>query len=148
MRKQRADLANNNLLNIESKNETWRISLRFPFTSKNDFGAIAAEVLQTAESTAENQCLLNSTLSSPKVIYTGNTYLFHHAQVTLLRDLFLNFLLAFVIITPILILVLKSVSLGLIAMLPNVFPTLIVFGGLGWFGHPVDLAIAMTACVA
>jgi len=33
-------------------------------------------------------------------------------------------------------------------MIPNLFPIVVFFGGLGWFNCPVDLAIAMTACVA
>ena len=56
--------------------------------------------------------------------------------------------MAFVVITPVLILVLRSLPLGLIAMIPNLFPVVVLFGLLGWFGWPVDLAIAMTACVA
>lgn len=91
---------------------------------------------------------INSPFSAPRVIFTGHTYLFHHAQLTLLQDLFQNFLLAFVIITPILMIVLRSIPIGLIAMLPNVFPTVAVFGALGWLGHPIDLALAMTASVA
>ena len=83
-----------------------------------------------------------------KVVYTGQTYLFHHAQLTLLRDLFQNFVLAFVIIAPMLVVVLRSVKIGLLAMLPNVFPTVAIYGTLGWSGQPVDLALAMTACVA
>jgi len=65
-----------------------------------------------------------------------------------LADFYRNFLLAFIIITPVLIVVLRSFWLGLIAMLPNLFPIVVFFGCLGWFNWPVDLAIAMTASVA
>ena len=86
--------------------------------------------------------------SPTKVVYTGQTYLFHHAQLTLLHDLFLNFMLAFVIIAPMLVIVLGDLKIGLLAMVPNVFPTVAIYGALGWTGHPIDLALAMTACVA
>ncbi len=141
-------MGNSSLLQLSADGETWRISLRFPFTSKADFGSTARDVVRVTELTAAATRGADATVDCPTAVYTGNAYLFHHAQVTLLRDLFFNFLLAFTIITPILMIVLRSVLLGLIAMFPNVFPTLIVFGGLGWFGHPIDLAIAMTACVA
>ena len=165
LRRERENLANGNLLHVDEEAETWRISLRFPFAEKANFDRLMTDVELAAEqavSTSEKALLsgqeivgteVDPTLLAeaderPKLIYTGKTHLFQHAQISLLADLFQNFLLAFVIITPILILVLRSVPLGLIAMLPNVFPTLLVFGGLGWIGIPVDLAIAMTACVA
>lgn len=172
LRRERENLANGNLLHVDDEMETWRISLRFPFAEKANFDRLMTEVEETAEavvaasgnkplpdaesisSEIDNSLqgnavgLASSPDVRPKLIYTGKTHLFQHAQISLLADLFQNFLLAFVIITPILILVLRSVPLGLIAMLPNVFPTLLVFGGLGWVGIPVDLAIAMTACVA
>ena len=165
LRRERDNLANGNLLHVDGEAETWRISLRFPFAEKANFDRLMKEVELAAEQVvaASDTALLpdGKTVGSeldgslsvkadarPKLIYTGKTHLFQHAQLSLLADLFQNFLLAFIIITPILILVLRSLPLGLIAMLPNVFPTLLVFGGLGWIGIPVDLAIAMTACVA
>ncbi len=164
LRRERKNLANSNLLNVDGETEIWRISIRFPFTQKKDFEKLQNEVVnistrvvgdfaapkleQDGSIGSPNQSLNGSSNVVPQVVYTGKTHLFHHAQLNLLADLYQNFLLAFVIITPMLIIVLRSVSLGLIAMLPNLFPTLIVFGGLGWTGYPVDLAIAMTACVA
>ncbi len=178
LRRERENLSNGSLLQIDGRQESWRISLRFPFTKKNDFGGLAKSVVETSEKLREtyepvsrdlnqmedldqvnelDQVDLNqhptekangSSATMLRFIYTGKTHLFHDAQVTLLTDLFQNFMLAFLIITPMLIIVLRSLTLGLIAMLPNVFPTLIVFGGMGWAGFPVDLAIAMTACVA
>ncbi|MFK7770188.1 MAG: RND family transporter, partial [Mariniblastus sp.] len=172
LRRERENLANGNLLKVDGNQEAWRISLRFPFTEENDFAGLAKNVISTSNQIAERMTDRNAMslvapslnnddsksqtddetkktpLDKPRFIYTGKTQLFHHAQVTLLADLFQNFMLAFLIITPMLIIVLRSLSLGLIAMLPNVFPTLIVFGGMGWCGYPVDLAIAMTACVA
>lgn len=148
LRRERENLANGNLLHVDDEMETWRISLRFPFAEKANFDRLMTEVEETAEAVVAASGNTPLPDVRPKLIYTGKTHLFQHAQISLLADLFQNFLLAFVIITPILILVLRSVPLGLIAMLPNVFPTLLVFGGLGWVGIPVDLAIAMTACVA
>ncbi len=147
LRRERANFDNQGLLVVAADREIWRISLRFPFTRHHDFDQIAADVERVFQATL-NPASADETGLLPQLIYTGKTHLFQHAQLTLLHDLFLNFLLAFAIITPMLIIVLRSVGLGLIAMLPNLFPTLIVFGGFGWFGIPVDLAIAMTASVA
>ncbi len=177
LRRERENLSNGNLLHIDGHSETWRVSLRFPFTEKRDFDKLKRDVIEVSSSVVKSQRPAGPSVGSTEIevaesaneagatkvsdaenptlapapsqlVYSGKTHLFHHAQLNLLTDLFQNFLLAFLIITPMLVIVLRSFSLGLIAMLPNVFPTLMVFGGLGWAGFPIDLAIAMTACVA
>ena len=147
----REELAKGRFLNVDSNSETWRISLRFPFTAESDveqqkeLTMVAATKLVDAFLDNEENA---AAIPHPRFVYTGKNHLFHSAQLTLLDDLFGNFLLAFVVITPVLIVVLRSLSLGLIAMLPNLFPIVVLFGMFGWLGWPVDLAIAMTACVA
>jgi len=44
--------------------------------------------------------------------------------------------------------VLRSPIAGMISMIPNVFPIIIIFGSLGWLGIKVDIGIMMTASVA
>ncbi|MEL7497382.1 MAG: MMPL family transporter [Planctomycetota bacterium] len=155
--RERASFADGGMLAIDSQTgaEIWRISVRFPFTEQVDFERLRDEIqqattrvaaqFQSGEGMPTNS---SDSFAAPSFIYTGHTYLFHHAQLSLLKDLFFNFLLAFAIITPLLIVVLRSLRIGLIAMIPNVFPTVVVFGMLGWLSHPIDLALAMTACVA
>ena len=46
------------------------------------------------------------------------------------------------------IIALKSVRCGLLAMAPNLFPAVVVFGAMGWFDIPVDVGAMMTASVA
>ena len=43
---------------------------------------------------------------------------------------------------------LRSVSAGLIAMIPNLTPILLVFGALGWADYPIDIGIMITASIA
>ena len=133
---QRDRLAESRFLNVGSESETWRVSLRFPFTKETDVGEQQDIVIDAASRALES--LTNreefAAITSPvKLDYTGKNHLFHSAQLTLLQDFYRNFLLAFAIITPVLIVVLRSFWLGLIAMLPNLFPIVVLFGGLGWF---------------
>jgi uncharacterized protein len=44
--------------------------------------------------------------------------------------------------------VLGSPMAGLVSMVPNIFPIVMVFGSLGWLGIKVDIGIMMTASVA
>ena len=148
LQSQRGKMANGLFLKINENQEMWRISLRFPFTQKSDFSRLQESVTNIAETQAAQTAAGQPDFLPPEFVFSGKTFLFHHAQETLLGDLFKNFLLAFLIITPLLIVVLRSVGLGLVAMIPNVMPALLVFGTLGLLDAPVDLAIAMTASVA
>ena len=147
----RNELAESRFLAVSGKSETWRISFRFPFTKEIDVQELKETVLNKA-SEAVGKLMVKDDfigITSPVTLsYTGKNYLFHSAQASLLRDFYYNFLLAFAIITPVLIIVLRSLGLGLLAMVPNLFPIVVLFGLLGWINWPIDLAIAMTASVA
>ena len=147
----RSELAESRFLAVSGKSETWRISFRFPFTKEIDVQELKETVLNKA-SEAVGKLMVKDDfigITSPVTLsYTGKNYLFHSAQASLLRDFYYNFLLAFAIITPVLIIVLRSLGLGLLAMVPNLFPIVVLFGLLGWINWPIDLAIAMTASVA
>ena len=148
---QRAELAKSRFLDVSATSETWRISFRFPFTKEIDVQELRETVLNKASEAVGKLMVKNKFvgITSPvKLSYTGKNYLFHSAQASLLQDFYYNFLLAFAIITPVLIVVLRSIGLGLLAMLPNLFPIMVLFGLLGWLDWPIDLAIAMTASVA
>jgi predicted RND superfamily exporter protein len=56
--------------------------------------------------------------------------------------------LAFVLIAIVMMVVLRSPSAGLVAMLPNLFPVIVIFGFMGWLGILVDIGSMMTASVA
>ncbi len=45
-------------------------------------------------------------------------------------------------------LMLRGVLRGLVSMIPNLFPCILVFGTLGWLGWPIDMGSMMTASVA
>ena len=52
------------------------------------------------------------------------------------------------LIAVVMTVVLRSPAAGIISMIPNVFPIVVVFGALGWLGINVDIGIMMTASVA
>ncbi len=81
-------------------------------------------------------------------VYTGIVPIVYKAQRTLLDSLIQSTFWSFVTITPLMILVARSIRGGLVAMLPNVLPVLVVFGAMGWLGVNVDVGSMMTASVA
>ena len=80
--------------------------------------------------------------------YTGNMPIVVDAQQILLRELTTSYLAAFAIIAVVIIIAVRSIPAGLVAMLPNLFPTVILFGIMGWMNKPLDIGALMTASVA
>lgn len=79
---------------------------------------------------------------------TGTYHLFADAQRILMTELMKTFMLAFVLITPCVILFLRSFSYGLVAIIGNVFPVVVFFGMIGFFGVRVDIATMIIASIA
>ena len=81
-------------------------------------------------------------------IYTGVVPIVYKAQRALLNSLVESTLWSFLTITPIMMFVSRSFAAGIVAMLPNVLPVLVIFGGMGWMGIPIDIGSMMTASIA
>jgi len=82
------------------------------------------------------------------VVVTGMVPLFFDAQRELFDSLVESFVMAFALIAILMIILLQSWRAGLISMLPNVFPVVVIFGAMGWAGRFVDIGSMMTASVA
>lgn len=79
---------------------------------------------------------------------TGGIYLAFNIVSSLLSDLLRSFAGAFLIITLLMVLMLKSWKLGLLAMIPNLTPIIIMLGALGHMGIPLDLNNLLIASIA
>ena len=82
------------------------------------------------------------------VTFTGITPLLDRAQSAIFTGFWESFSWAFVIITAVMIVALRSLGIGLVAMIPNLTPILIVFGLLGWLEIPIDIGMTMTGSIA
>ncbi|MEM9657170.1 MAG: MMPL family transporter, partial [Planctomycetota bacterium] len=83
-----------------------------------------------------------------RAVYTGMVPLVYKTQRQLLQSLRESIAWATVLIAVVMMAVLRSPTAGVISMIPNVFPIVMVFGSLGWLGVKVDIGIMMTASVA
>ncbi|MGL4943657.1 MAG: efflux RND transporter permease subunit [Thermoguttaceae bacterium] len=124
----------------------WRISLRIPAGRKVNYDVLLSSIRGTLSELASRSSDLGFTRIGTLV--TGGVPLAHEAQSQLLRDLIQSFLMAFGTITLTMIILLRSVVRGLIAMIPNIFPCLIIFGAMAWWNCPIDIGSMMTASVA
>lgn len=125
----------------EADERLWRISLRASALGEVDYGKFVATLRNRV------QPLLQDT-AGVDVTYTGIIPLIYKAQRELLNDLTSSFLMAFCLIALVISLVLRSLRGGLTAMLPNVFPVIIIFGLMGWLGFYVEIGSMMTTSAA
>ena len=79
---------------------------------------------------------------------TGGVYLAYTIVTSLLDDLTKSFGAAFLVITFLMVLMLRGLKLGLLAMIPNLFPILLMLGALGLLGIPLDLNNLLIASIA
>jgi hypothetical protein len=143
---QRERMIEEGFLRIGRGTEHWRISARVPAIRDVNYEEFISRVRHR----------IDRVLDSPEhagakgitVTYTGLIPMIDRAQRRLLDDLVNSFLLAAVLICPVMMVIVRGFWSGLLAMIPNTVPAVIVFGGLGWLGIPVDVGAILTASVA
>ena len=86
--------------------------------------------------------------SPVSAVYTGMVPVVYKTQHELIAGLVDSLASAFLLIALTMAFILKSPTAGFFAMLPNVFPVLVVFGFMGRMGILVDVGTMMTASVA
>lgn len=82
------------------------------------------------------------------VVYTGAVPIIYKAQRELLNSLIQSTWWSFATITPLMMFVCRGLVAGAVVMIPNALPVLVVFGGMGWLGVPVDIGSMMAASIA
>ncbi len=84
----------------------------------------------------------------PDAQATGLYVLLAHLIQSLLSDQLVAFGLAAAGILVMMTIAFRSIWVGLVMLIPNTFPILIVIGGMGWVGVPVNIGTAMIASVS
>ncbi|MAT15398.1 MAG: hypothetical protein CMJ46_09025 [Planctomyces sp.] len=79
---------------------------------------------------------------------TGLYVLLAYLIESLLSDQLISFLLAGAGIFLMMSLAFRSLAIGLISLVPNLFPIVVVIGFMGWSGLPINIATAMIASVS
>ncbi|MDO4586049.1 MAG: MMPL family transporter [Planctomycetia bacterium] len=80
--------------------------------------------------------------------YTGMVPMVYKTQHELINGLVQSLIMAFFLIAIVFMILLRSPFAGIVAMLPNLFPVICVFGYMAWRGILVDVGTMMTASVA
>ncbi len=141
-----------NYMRADGDRETWRLTATVSAVRLIDYSVLLSEVrdqitpVLTDPTAAASQLVAQRHGTELRV--SGLMPLVHEIQKQLLSDLFASFLAAFAIIAVVMTLVQAGLVSGLLAMIPNTFPAITLFGMLGWFNHPLDIGTVMTASVA
>lgn len=123
---------------IADGSRLWRISLRLHDDSPAQLRVTLLEL----------QDQLTAAAPAAKVSFTGLGPLLERAQGDIFNGFWKSFSSAFLLITVVMIVALRAPVAGLVAMIPNIQPLVLVFGVLGWMDYPVDIGIMMTASIA
>jgi len=93
--------------------------------------------------------LVDLTAKSPVPIrFTGIAPMLGNAQAEIFSGFWQSFSQAVLTIWLVMVVALRSPVIGLIAMIPNIMPIMIVFGAVGYAGLPVDIGMMMTGSIA
>lgn len=96
---------------------------------------------------AEAEFTLVGTTEEPPSA-TGMFVLLTFVIQSLLGDQLVSFAWAALGISLMMTLAFRSATLGLLSLVPNVFPIVLVIGTMGWIGTPVNIGTAMIASVS
>ncbi|MEO8197495.1 MAG: MMPL family transporter [Thermoanaerobaculia bacterium] len=95
----------------------------------------------------ETLALARAALPDATIEVTGQYPLLLAMQRYLISTLALSLLLTLPVLAITFYVLLREVKGTLYALLPNLWPVLVILGGMGWFGVPLDIATVMVASI-
>ncbi|MCA9076352.1 MAG: MMPL family transporter [Planctomycetaceae bacterium] len=121
--------------------ELWRIRAQVALMTDLDYSVMTDDL---------NELVTKSLRDVPGTshVVTGTIPLFLRTQNAVVESLVKSFGLAFTVIAIVIMILLRHPIAGLITMLPNLMPVIVVFGLISAAGVPVDIGTMITASVA
>jgi len=123
---------------VDSQFRLARVSLRTVWGSATDFAPIMAEL----------RGLTRRWFPDEEVSLSGSVAIIMAAQVEMQLGMFRSYGVALLTITPIMMLMIGSLRGGLVSMVPNLLPILVVLGVMGATGIRIDFFTMLTGSVA
>lgn len=114
-----------------------RVTAFVPMMSAAGFDTTSAAIL----------ALAGETMPSTRVEASGYLPLYVRITDYTVRSTILGLGIAFVLVFTILAALMRSARLTLAALPANLFPVLLVFGVMGWFGIPLDIGTATVGAI-
>ena len=81
------------------------------------------------------------------VTMTGGLVLSDRSFFAMIRSMADSYVIALLVVTPLMVLMLGSLRGGLLSMIPNVTPIVLTLGLMGWLGVPIDFSTMMSGAI-
>ncbi len=124
---------------VDTEFRTGRFSIRTPMVDALFYESFGNEVERILRATLPDGVEANLT---GMMMVSRRT--FGASMETIMR----SYGIALLVITPLMIFLLGSLRLGLVAMVPNLFPILLTLGLMGWTGQPLEMFSLLIGSVA
>lgn len=124
---------------VDTQFRVGRFTLRLPMTDALNYPPFADAVEGVLDETLPEDA--NASLTGLMMV-SGRT--FGASMETIMR----SYAIALGVITPLMMLLLGSFRLGLIAMIPNLFPIVLTLGLMGWTDQPLEMFSLLIGSVA
>jgi predicted RND superfamily exporter protein len=96
----------------------------------------------------ELERLVRDVLGDVQVETTGMAAVLVGTMNAVMRSMLRSYAVALAVITPLMILLIGSLRIGLLSMLPNLAPIALTLGLMGWLGLPLDVFSLMVGSIA
>lgn len=123
---------------VDSQFSMARLTIKVPFVDGVLFEPVEDEIF----------AYLNKNFPDVDFEMTGLIALIVKTFNNTITSMAKSYLIAVVIITLMMILLIGRIRIGLLSMIPNLAPIILMLGVIGWLGFPMDLFTMMVASIA
>jgi len=116
---------------IDSQYSKARITLKLPWVDANTYTNIQKKIIAKLEETFQG---------IGTVTITGMISLLSRTIYNVIVTMMSSYIIAFIVITILMVLLIGNIKFGLISMIPNLLPIMIALGGMGYAGMNLDLS--------
>ena len=124
---------------VDSQFRRARFTLKMPFVDAVQYPPF----MQTFEAEAER--ILGGAV---RFEVTGLMAIMGRTFTAVIHSMARSYVLALLVIVPMMVLLIGNLRLGLLSMLPNLMPILMALGVMGWMGLPLDAFTLMIGSIA
>jgi uncharacterized protein len=123
---------------IDQQFSKTRLTMHLPYRDSNQFEHFVHFVEQD----------LNQRFPDAAITVTGVNALFVEILNKVMATMLKSYTIALILISFLMIVMLGKLRMGLLSMIPNLFPIIMVMGLMGWFGIPLDLGTIMIGSIS
>lgn len=123
---------------VDSQFSMARFTVKVPFKDAYKYGLFIPKL----------QAYFDRHFADVKVEFTGMMMLLAQVFFNSINTMAKSYVTALIVITILMVLLIGKLRIGLVSMIPNLFPILLMLGMLGWLSFPLDMFTMLIASIA